>query len=95
LHSLPPVARLAAPACLQYKGSESDFTPLPQWEREYRLFHAVARIPAFAQYRAWKSFTVWKRAVRASAVAGGAGQAGARIRFTKRVASCPSCLCTG
>ena len=47
-----------------FTGDESEFTPLEQWEREYRAFNRMQRIPFFAKYRAWKSFIVWKKNVR-------------------------------
>lgn len=55
---------LSAAGLVRYHGAESEFSPLPQVEREYRLFHSVCRIPTFARFKIWKSFTVWKRAVR-------------------------------
>ena len=47
----------------RFHGSRSNFTPLEQWEREYRLYHALRRVPLFAQYRTWKGFAVWRNAV--------------------------------
>ena len=43
---------------------ESEFTSLEQWEREYRLFGQLHRIPFFKKYRKWKGFSVWKKSVR-------------------------------
>ncbi|KAJ3023365.1 Dynein heavy chain 6, axonemal [Thoreauomyces humboldtii] len=43
--------------------SHGDFTPLPQWLREYQLFHSLLKITFFAQYRLWKCFSLWKRTV--------------------------------
>ena len=45
-------------------GSEPEFTPLDVWEREYHLFNIIQTIPFFRKYRAWKSFTTWKKGVR-------------------------------
>ncbi|KAI9190457.1 hypothetical protein H9P43_001891 [Blastocladiella emersonii ATCC 22665] len=42
----------------------TDFTPLQQWIREYNAFNAMIRIPFFAKYRIWKSFTTWRKNVR-------------------------------
>ncbi|KAJ3052746.1 Dynein heavy chain 6, axonemal [Rhizophlyctis rosea] len=39
------------------------FTPLPQWLREHRLFHSLLKIPFFARYKTWKSFSLWRRTV--------------------------------
>ncbi|KAJ8609534.1 hypothetical protein CTAYLR_006022 [Chrysophaeum taylorii] len=47
-----------------FSGYNSDFTPMRQWEREYGLFHRIRRIPFFAKYRAWKTFSVWKKNVK-------------------------------
>lgn len=37
-----------------HRGSDSEFTSLSQWEREYSLFHQISVIPFFRQYRRWK-----------------------------------------
>lgn len=47
-----------------FVGNDSEYTPLEQWEREYRLFAAIRRIPFFAKYRRWKNFTVWKKTIK-------------------------------
>lgn len=59
---------LSSAGLVRYHGAESEFSPLPTVEREYRLFHSVCRIPTFARFKIWKSFTVWKRAVRGARV---------------------------
>ena len=43
--------------------ASSDFVSLPQFEREFRLFHSIMRIPFFRKYRAWKAFTQWKKGI--------------------------------
>lgn len=48
-----------------FVGTDSEFTTLEQWEREYSLFSLIRAIPFFAKYCKWKNFTVWKRNVRA------------------------------
>ena len=45
-------------------GSSVDFVPLPDFEREYYLYHTIIRIPFFAKYRRWKAFTEWRRGIR-------------------------------
>ncbi|KAH8045613.1 dynein light chain binding protein [Aureococcus anophagefferens] len=52
---------LSCSGMTHFTGVNSDFTPLHQWEREYGLFHEMRRIPFFAKYRAWKTFSVWKK----------------------------------
>lgn len=47
-----------------FVGTDSEFTSLEQWEREYSLFNLIRKIPFFAKYRKWKNFTVWKTNVR-------------------------------
>lgn len=47
-----------------FTGKDSEFSSLEQWEREYRLFGQMNRIPFFSKYRIWKSFVVWKKNVR-------------------------------
>jgi dynein heavy chain, axonemal len=49
-----------------FRNSDSDFTSLDRWEREFILFHRIKSINFFKKYRQWKSFTVWKRAIKAS-----------------------------
>jgi hypothetical protein len=41
-----------------HRGSDSEFTSLSQWEREYSLFHQISVIPFFRQYRRWKVSTI-------------------------------------
>eukprot|EP00762_Andalucia_godoyi_P001076 ANDGO_01965.mRNA.1 Dynein-1-beta heavy chain len=55
---------LSGKGVTHFVGGEAEFTPLDQWEREYRLFHRVLSISFFAQYRRWKSFYVWKSWIR-------------------------------
>jgi len=50
-------------ATSQFRGADSEFTALEQFEREFRLYHAMRVIPMFARYRAWKCFTRWRRSV--------------------------------
>lgn len=40
-----------------------DFTPLQQWQREYKLFHQLLKIPFFSRYQTWKSFVYWRKSV--------------------------------
>jgi len=48
----------------RFQESDSDFTPLDQWEREYALFNKMRGIPFFSKYRKWKTFAVWKTNVK-------------------------------
>eukprot|EP00854_Cymbomonas_tetramitiformis_P003966 gene3966-4937_t len=45
-------------------GGSADFTNLDQWEREYQLFNAMCTLNVFKRYRAWKGFSLWRKAVR-------------------------------
>ena len=47
-----------------FHGDETSFTSLSQWEREYFLFARIRSIPFFGKYSAWKSFVMWRRAIR-------------------------------
>jgi len=46
-----------------FRGRESEFSSLEQYEREYMLFHSMSKIHFFKLYRRWKAFTVWKKGV--------------------------------
>ena len=44
--------------------SESSFTSLSQWEREYFTFQRIRRLRFFQQYPQWKALRVWRRSIR-------------------------------
>jgi dynein heavy chain len=44
--------------------SETEFTSLDQWEREYFLYTKMMEIPFFKKYRKWKAFYIWKKDIR-------------------------------
>mmetsp|Transcript_44339 Transcript_44339/g.86753 ORF Transcript_44339/g.86753 Transcript_44339/m.86753 type:complete len:4144 (+) Transcript_44339:98-12529(+) len=44
--------------------TETDFTSLDQWEREYFLFTKMMEIPFFKKFRMWKAFYFWKKLIR-------------------------------
>lgn len=46
--------------------TETDFTSLDQWEREYFLYTKMMEIPFFKKYRGWKGFYFWKKLIRAT-----------------------------
>ena len=46
----------------QFERTDSEFTSLNVFEKEYKDYHAMARIPFFFKYRSWKTFQVWKKA---------------------------------
>ena len=48
----------------QYRNKQSQFTPLTQFEREYKLFHRISSIRFFKLYKRWKSFFTWKKGIR-------------------------------
>ena len=43
---------------------EVEFTKLSRWEKEYKYYQNLIRIPTFANFRKWKAFVVWRRNVR-------------------------------
>ena len=49
---LAPLQLLTAPAV--------DFTPIAQWEREVRIFHALRRVPVVRTFRMWKGLALWR-----------------------------------
>ena len=51
-----------------HRGSDSEFTSLAQWEREYSLFHQISVIRFFRQYRRWKVNTTSNDKIYLSAV---------------------------
>ena len=48
----------------QFEKTDSEFTSLEVFEKEYKDYHAMATIPFFAKYRSWKTFQVWKKVVK-------------------------------
>ncbi|KAM6971776.1 dynein axonemal heavy chain 6 [Aplochiton taeniatus] len=47
---------------------EVNFLSLERWEQEYRSHCRLLRIPAFALYRKWKPFKVWRSNVRSKKI---------------------------
>jgi dynein heavy chain len=48
----------------QFYQTETDFTSLDQWEREYFLYTKMMGIPFFKKFRMWKAFYFWKKLIR-------------------------------
>ncbi|XP_063314781.1 dynein axonemal heavy chain 6 [Pelobates fuscus] len=44
------------------------FLDLERWKQEYLYHKALKQIPTFALFRKWKSFTVWRKNVRAKKI---------------------------
>ena len=44
--------------------TETDFTSLDQWEREFFLFTKMMKIEFFENFRLWKGFYFWKKLIR-------------------------------
>ncbi|KAK9815239.1 hypothetical protein WJX72_000483 [[Myrmecia] bisecta] len=55
---------MSAAGVTHFQRDLADFTPLDQFEREYFLYTRLVRLPLFRQFRLWKCFALWKRAVR-------------------------------
>ena len=43
---------------------EVEFTKLGRWEKEYRDYQSLVKIPTFFNFRKWKAFVVWRQNVR-------------------------------
>ncbi|KAK6324532.1 hypothetical protein J4Q44_G00038740, partial [Coregonus suidteri] len=48
--------------------AEMDFLPLERWEHEYRCHRRLLAIPAFALFRRWQAFRVWRTNVRSKKI---------------------------
>ncbi|GLH11553.1 Dynein-1-alpha heavy chain, flagellar inner arm I1 complex, putative, partial [Gryllus bimaculatus] len=48
----------------QYHPDGVMYTTLEEWKEEYDMYLDVIRIPAFRQFRMWKSFWIWRKAVK-------------------------------
>eukprot|EP00761_Pharyngomonas_kirbyi_P008673 gb/GECH01008685.1/.p1 GENE.gb/GECH01008685.1/~~gb/GECH01008685.1/.p1 ORF type:complete len:4033 (+),score=845.30 gb/GECH01008685.1/:1-12099(+) len=46
--------------------SDAEFTPLGDWEKEYRIFSKIIEIPFFKQYPYWKTFYNWRKHIHRS-----------------------------
>ena len=44
----------------------TEITNLDLWVKEHDTFNMVMRIPLFHKYKLWKSFSIWRRSVRAN-----------------------------
>ena len=46
------------------RDNEAEFTALERWEKEYRDYKRLVKIPTFANFRMWKAFVVWRKNVK-------------------------------
>lgn len=44
--------------------NEAEFTGLERWEKEYKDYKRLVKIPTFANFRMWKAFVVWRKNVK-------------------------------
>ena len=44
--------------------NEAEFTALERWEKEYKDYKRLVKIPTFANFRMWKAFVVWRKNVK-------------------------------
>jgi dynein heavy chain len=44
--------------------TDTDFTSLDQWEREYFLYTKMMEVPFFKKFRMWKAFSFWRKLIR-------------------------------
>ncbi|XP_050398729.1 dynein axonemal heavy chain 6 [Patella vulgata] len=49
---------------------ETEFITLSRWEQEVNYFQKLTKIPAFALFRKWKAFSVWRKNVRTKKIQG-------------------------
>ncbi|KAH9281795.1 Dynein heavy chain 6, axonemal [Echinococcus granulosus] len=55
---------ISTSGCTHFVGDEVELTSLERFEREYRLFLNIRKLPLFAQFRLWKVFLRWRKVVR-------------------------------
>ncbi|XP_058967936.2 dynein axonemal heavy chain 6 [Pocillopora verrucosa] len=48
--------------------NEAEFTGLERWEKEYKDYKRLVKIPTFANFRMWKAFVVWRKNVKTKKV---------------------------
>ena len=46
------------------RDNEAEFTALERWEKEYKDYKHLVKIPTFANFRMWKAFVVWRKNVK-------------------------------
>ncbi|XP_041356323.1 dynein heavy chain 6, axonemal-like isoform X2 [Gigantopelta aegis] len=49
---------------------ETEFITLDRWEQEVEYFQKLIKIPAFALFRKWKAFSVWRKNVMTKKIQG-------------------------
>ncbi|XP_034941913.1 dynein heavy chain 6, axonemal [Chelonus insularis] len=54
---------ISANGVTQYSPEEMEFTPLHQWESEYKYYLKLMEIKTFRFYRMWKAFWVWRKKI--------------------------------
>lgn len=52
----------------QFTGGSAEFIELSTWEREFRIFHQIRKLPVFSAYKRWRSFLMWRGLVRKHAI---------------------------
>ncbi|VDK35198.1 unnamed protein product [Taenia asiatica] len=57
---------ISTSGCTHFVGDEVELTSLERFEREYKLFLSMRKLPLFAQFRLWKVFLRWRKVVRYS-----------------------------
>ena len=55
---------VSAAGVTKFDEGESEFVGLKAWEREFRIYHKLAKLDVFKLYKKWKSFDVWRKLVR-------------------------------
>lgn len=65
-HSISPILQLQGVTHF-FKGT-AEFVTLDAWLRERDIYSKMMNIPFFARFRAWKSYTAWKKNVRTAKI---------------------------
>uniref|UniRef100_A0A5K3EML9 Glycosyltransferase family 2 protein n=1 Tax=Mesocestoides corti TaxID=53468 RepID=A0A5K3EML9_MESCO len=50
--------------CTHFVRDEVELISLAKFEREYKLFVGMRKLPLFAQFRLWKVFLRWRKVIR-------------------------------
>ena len=64
-----PIYTLSSHGLTLSHGDLVEFTPLPEFEREYRIYQLITSQPFFRQYHMWKGFIQWKNSVATKRIA--------------------------
>ena len=46
------------------RDNETEYSSLGIWEKEFKDYKILVKIPTFSKFRIWKAFAVWRKNVR-------------------------------